>query len=140
MENLNQQLLDVNQTLVKKIKILEPVYNEKNNESKLKNQELIQNYENLLEERENITKKLNEYETLENAENDNQVKLTQNYYSYILLLILVLVVFILLYKMFGSGSNTTQYGGELGINAYYMIFGLIIFVIILNFSIKYLTL
>ena len=100
----------------------------------------------MLEERRNIAKILNEYQTLDNTENENLIKINQNYYSYILLLILAVAVIFLLYKMFGSGSTTTpapalpvQYGGELGINAYYMVFGLIIFVIILNFGIKYLS-
>lgn len=145
MEDINQQLLDVNKKLVSKIQVSEPVFDKFNNDNTSKNQELIQNYESLLEERRNIAKILNEYQTLDNTENENLIKINQNYYSYILLLILAVAVIFLLYKMFGSGSTTTpapaspvQYGGELGINAYYMVFGLIIFVIILNFGIKYL--
>jgi NADH:ubiquinone oxidoreductase subunit 3 (subunit A) len=141
MENLNQQLLDVNQNLVNKIKLLEPVYNEKNNESKLKNQELIQNYENLLEERENITKKLNEYETLENKENQNQIKINQNYYTYVLLIIFVVAICVLLYVVFGStGNNSTsniQTGGKLRMNTYYIVFTLIILISIINYFFKY---
>jgi len=146
MEDINQQLLDVNKQLVSKIQVSEPVFDKFNTDNTSKNQELIQNYESLLEERRNIAKILNEYETLDNTENENLIKINQNYYSYILLLILAVAVIFLLYKMFGSGSATTpapaspvQYGGELGINAYYMVFGLIIFVIVLNFGIKYLS-
>lgn len=143
MENINQQLLDVNNQLVEKIQISEPVFDEKSNEAALKNKELIQNYENLMEEREKIVKIINEYETLDNTDDENQIKISQNYYSYILLLILAVLAIILLYNMFGSGTTNTiqqvQYGGELGINAYYIVFGLIIFVIILNYSIKYLN-
>lgn len=143
MENINQQLVSVNQQLLNKIKSSEPFYNEKNIENKEKTQELLQNYEQLLEERRNIAEIINQYETLENTDNENQIKITQNYYTYILLFILVIAISVLMYKMLGS-TNTTyqviQTGGELGINVYYFIFALIIFVIILNFSIKYLTL
>lgn len=145
MEDINQQLLDVNKQLVNKIKVSEPVYDKFINDTTSKNQELVKNYESLLEERRNIAKILNDYETLDNTENENHIKINQNYYSYILLLILAIAVIFLLYKMFSTNSTPTgtqpvQYGGELGINAYYMVFGLMVFVIILNFCIKYLTL
>jgi hypothetical protein len=141
MENINQQLLVVNKQLVDKIKVSKPIYDEKNNDARLKNKELIQNYEKLLKERKNIKKILDEYETLENTETENQIKINQNYYSYILLLILGFAVGFLLYKMFSTNtSSSLQYGGDLGINAYYIIFGLIIVIIIFNYSLKYLSL
>lgn len=145
MENINQQLLDVNKQLVNKIKKAEPVYDKMNSDTTSKNIELIQNYEKLLEERRNIVKILNEYETLDNTQNENEIKINQNYYSYILLLILTIAVIFLLYKMFSTKTfpvqvSSVQYGGKLGLNAYYMVFGLVCFVIILNFSIKYLAL
>jgi len=147
MENINQQLLDVNKQLVNKIKISEPIFDKMNTDTTSKNVELIKNYESLLEERRNIAKILNEYETLDNTENEGQIKITQNYYSYILLLILAFVVGLLLYKMFGSGNinsapspaPTIQYGGDLGVNAYYIVFGLIILAIVFNFSMKHLS-
>jgi hypothetical protein len=143
MEDINQQLLDVNKQLVSKIQVSEPVFDKFNNDTKSKNQELIQNYKSLLEERRNIAKILNEYETLDNTENENLIKIDQNYYSYILLLILLVALIILLYKMFSTTTpapaSPLQYRGELGINAYYIVFGFIIFVIILNFGIKYLS-
>ena len=145
MENINKQLLDVNKQLVDKIKISEPIFDKMNTDTTSKNLELIKNYESLLEERRNIAKSLNEYQTLDNTENEGQIKITQNYYSYILLLILAFVVGLLLYKMFGSGNinsapaPTIQYGGDLGVNAYYIVFGLIILAIIFNFLMKHLS-
>jgi len=144
VEDINQQLLDINKKLVNKIKVSEPVYDKINSDTALKNQELIKHYESLIEERRNIETILNEYETLDNTENETEIKITQNYYSYILLFILASVVILLLYKMFGSEkinsvqSPTIQYGGDLGVNAYYIVFGLIIFIIILHFSMKHL--
>lgn len=104
VEDINQQLLDVNKELVNKIKVTEPVYYEINNDNALKNLELIQTYEKLLEERRNIVKLLNEYETLDNTENQTQININQNYYLYVLLFILAFVVVMLLYKMFSSGN------------------------------------
>ena len=141
MENINQQLLNINNELSKKIKVSEPLYYEENNQNKLKNKELIKNYQQLLEERGKIELILKEYETLDNTENQNQIKITKNYYTYILLLILAIVVIFLLNKIFSKNTpQQIQYGGELGTNAYYIILGLIIFVVILHYIIKYLTL
>lgn len=104
IEDINQQLLDVNKELVNKIKVTEPVYDEINKDAALKNLELIQTYESLLEERRNIVKLLNEYETLDNTENQTQININQNYYLYVLLFILAFVIVMLLYKMFSSGN------------------------------------
>jgi len=142
IEDINQQLLDVNKQLVTKIEVSETAYDKTNDETKIKNQELIKSYESLLEERRNIEKMLNEYETLDNTENENQIKINKNYYLYNLLLIISIAVIFILYKMFSSNSSpdqVVQYGGDLGINAYYIVFGLIIFIIFVNFLMKYLT-
>jgi hypothetical protein len=144
MEDLNKQLLTVNKEITNKIKVSEPVYNTTNQETYLKNKELIDTYEKLLDERRTIAEKLNEYETLDNAENENQIIITRNYYTYILLTILAVGIIILFYIMSGSRTPSTtpniQYGGELRTSAYYIVFGLILFVIILRWSINYLTL
>ena len=107
IEDINQQLLNVNKKLVNKIKVTEPVYDEINKDSSLKNLELIKTYESLLEERRNIVKLLNEYETLDNTENQTQININQNYYLYILLFILAFAIVILLYKMFSSGNTVS---------------------------------
>lgn len=141
MENINQQLLNVNKKLSEKIKVSEPLYYEENNQNILKNQELVKNYEKLIEERGKIESILKEYETLDNTENQNQIKITKNYYTYVLLFILAIVLVFLSSKVFPKNTpQQIQYGGKLGTNAYYIIFGLIIFVVILKFIIKYLRL
>ncbi len=137
MEDINRQLLEVNNQLVEKTKITEPVYDKTNEETYLKNQELLHTYDKLLEERRIIAATLNEYETLENTENENQIKITKNYYTYILLSILAVAMIAILYKMFGSVNTNArppviQSGGDLGENAYYIVFGLIAIVIFAN--------
>jgi hypothetical protein len=143
MEDINKQLLDINTQITKKIKVSEPIYNKTNQETYLKNKELIDTYEKLLDERKTIVEILNQYESLDNAENENQIKTTKHYYTYILLSILVIAIIIILYRMSGSGTSTVtpiiQSGGDLGPSAYYIVFGLIIFVIILRFVINYLS-
>ena len=67
--------------------------------------------------------------------------LFQNYYSFILLLGLVILVLVILYK-FGFPSTTQaspvliQSGGELGTNAYYIVFGIVLVILIVNYIYK----
>lgn len=108
VEKYNKQLLDINQKLKQKIKTLEPLYDKTTNQVKEKNQELIKHYNELIQERDNIKKMLNEYETLENQENNYQIVVTKNYYWYILLIILAFIMIFILYKTFSSGTNVVQ--------------------------------
>lgn len=143
IEDINNQLLAINKQITEKIKVNKPIYEKTNKDSYLKNKELIANYEKLLDERRTIAEILNQYETLDNSENENQIKTSKHYYTYILLSILVIAIIIVLYRMFNSGTSSVspiiQPGGELGYSAYYIVFGLIICVIILRFTINYLS-
>jgi NADH:ubiquinone oxidoreductase subunit 3 (subunit A) len=139
MENINQQLLSVNQELLEKIKETEPTYDRIDEETNVKNDELIRSYEDLLEERRNIELLLKEYETLENTETQNQIKISQNYYTYILLIIFAIIIIVLLYVVFGSTNSTKpniQRGGELSNNTYYIVFGLILVIALINYFTK----
>jgi len=136
MENINNQLLNINTQLLDKIETSKPIYYKTDEETSVKNQELIKSYENLLEERKTIEKMLDDYETLSSTQNENDIKLTQNYYGYILLVILSITAFILLYVIFGSKNNiqqNIQTGGDLNKNNYLVIFGLIILIVVINF-------
>jgi hypothetical protein len=115
MEDLNKQLLDVNNEITNKIQTDDPIYGEIKNQINKKTELLIKNYKELEEERENIRQLLKQYETLETTENANELKITQNYYIYILLFILAIAVVFLLIKMSTyintSSFNTIQHGG-----------------------------
>lgn len=137
IENINQQLLNINKEINDKIEIYQPEYYKNTENGKTQTQQLLANYENLTKERESILEMLNQYETLDRTDQQNQIKITQNYYSYILLVILAIAVLYLLYKFsFPSIPNTVQYGGDLGIGTYYFIFVIILAIIVINFLSK----
>jgi hypothetical protein len=54
MEDINQQLLDTNKELTKKINTLQPIFDKTTQNTTSKNQDLINNYKLLNQERENI--------------------------------------------------------------------------------------
>jgi hypothetical protein len=140
MEDINQQLLDTNKELTKKINTLQPIFDKTTQNTTSKNQDLINNYKLLNQERENILNLLRQNETLESVENENLVKINQNYYSFILLSILAIAIIFLLFKFSFSGNATPQvlqYGGELSSNTYYIIFGILLLIIGINCYNKY---
>jgi hypothetical protein len=138
MENINQELIRINEEITEKLSIGEPVYYEVKGEIDEKSITLKKNYDELIEERDSIKKLLNEYETLNRTEGEEQIKITQNYYSYILLFILVIASILLLIKMtmVSTPSSNIQYGGQLGINAYYFLLIIILIIVILNLFAK----
>ena len=133
MNDLNEQLLNINKQISGKIKTGEPVYYDYKSENDDKSQELMQNYKELEEERENIRKLLEEYETLDATENENQIKISKNYYSYILLVLLAIGIIFLLVKLSSQGTPSSgpvlQYGGRLNVRAYYVLFTIILLTI-----------
>jgi hypothetical protein len=141
MEYINQQLMAINKQIVNKIKTSEPKYYKYASESSKNTQELINNYDYLTSEREKILNLLRQYETLDEAENQNQIKINQNYYSYILLSILAIAVIFLLYKVsipsIPSSQPVVQSSGELGISAYYIVFFLIFLTLGIHYFYKY---
>lgn len=73
------------------------------------NQSLQQNYNILLNERAKIKKLENEYITLNTADKDTQIKVTEYYSKYIVLLFVTLLLVLLIIKFASSGEQ--QIGG-----------------------------
>lgn len=134
METLNQQLLVINKEINDKIQIYQPQYYTNTEEGKQKRLELIKNYVELNQERNSLTELLSQHDTLDSVDDENQIKINQNYYSYILLMILVIVIFFLLYKMSSTSvSSNVQYGGSLGLQTYIIILIMILIIIAINY-------
>jgi hypothetical protein len=137
IDNLNRQLIIINDQIRNKIKLGTPIYKKLDNENRLKSQELNKQYKELNKERNNIQKLLDNYDELKYNETDNQLRLNQNYYTYILLSIVGAFLIYILFKISYSGSNVVNYGGEIGYNIYYILFILILIIITINFTSKF---
>jgi predicted acetyltransferase len=128
IESINKKLISTNQQIQNIINQSQPVYNSMQTEGQEKNKELIQNYMQLVVERERIAEVLKSYEDLDKTEQQGEMKVTQKQYSYILLVIVAVGVMVLLYKFSGvltseSGSSQSynQTGGELPQSTYYVL-------------------
>lgn len=141
VQSINQELTNINQQIQQKSEAGQPLYDEQSQQRKLKTSELVSQFIQLNVERDRINQMLNDYQTLDQEQNQGNIMINQNYYSFILLLGLVILVIIILYK-FGmpeaaqSNPPLMQTGGELGINAYYIVFAIILVILTINFIYK----
>jgi len=138
IESINQQLIAANNKILNKIQTSEPQILHNNANAAINTQELIDNYKSLTEEREQIFETLRQYETLDSVKNENDIKVTKNYYSFILLAILVAIIIFTLVKLtYKTNSPNVQFGGgKLGLESYYFIIGLILLIILINLGSK----
>jgi hypothetical protein len=136
MENINQQLISTNKQITNKISVGEPIYYNIKGKVDEKSDELKNSYQDLLTERDNIKKLLDEYETLNRTDGENQISISKNYYSYILLLILAIAVILLLIKISNPSLDlmpiNVEIQGELGIKAYYILLAIIIVICVVK--------
>jgi len=134
MENLNKELIDINKNIINTSNQLKPYFN--TNRVGIKNNtiELNDDYKELMKERDKILNLLNDYKTLDNTQNEYEIKITENYYYYILYFILIIIIVYLLYKISYVSSTNIQSGGEkLGRSAYFIVFFIFILVIMLRY-------
>jgi len=141
VQNINEKLTQVNEKIQKISQPIETQFNAESQQRSSSNINLIDQYNNLVVERFKIQKMLNEYQTLDEQQVEGNIHISQNYYSFILLMLLAILVIFLLYKfsMPSAQPSTTfvQNGGELGTNAYYMVFGLFLLILLLTCYNKY---
>jgi hypothetical protein len=141
VQNINEKLTQVNEKIQKMSQPIETQFNSEAQQRSNSNNNLIDQYNNLAEERDKIQRMLNEYQTLDEQQVEGNIHISQNYYSFILLMFLAILVIVLLYKFSSPSdqSSTTfvQNGGELGTNAYYMVFGVFLLILLLTCYNKY---
>ena len=141
VQNINEKLTQVNEKIQKISQPIERQFNSEAQQRSSSNTNLIEQYKSLVGERFKIQKMLNEYQTLDEQQVEGNIHISQNYYSFILLMLLAILVIFLLYKfsMPSAQPSTTfvQNGGELGTNAYYMVFGGFLLILLLTCYNKY---
>jgi hypothetical protein len=141
VQNINEKLTQVNEKIQTLSQTAETQFNTEAGKRSSSNTKLIDQYKNLVEERDKIQRMLNEYQTLDEQQVEGNINISQNYYSFILLMLLAILVIFLLYKFSipSTQSSTTfvQNGGELGTSAYFMVFGLFLLILLLTCYNKY---
>ena len=127
IQSINEKLTAINQQIMEITSDGQPVFETSLQEGQHQNSTLINNYKQLTQDRDKITKLMNEYQTLEEQQIQGDIKINQNYYSFLLLIALAIIILFMVYNLSGS-TPSIQSGGNLSSNAYYYVFGIILVV------------
>jgi len=134
IQNINSELKSTNKKIQDKIALMKPEYNEQLINNKEKTEELITQFNMLSEDRNNVKKLLKEYETLDQQEEGGNIRINQNYYSFLLLIGVVIIIIIIIISLSSSPSQNTnvkiQTGGGLKSSTYYFAFFLLLVIYI----------
>ena len=97
IENINTQLTEINSQIQQKNSLGKNVYDKEVKQRYMKNEELITQYDQLLEEKNKIKSMIHDYDTLNESEEEGSLNTNKNYYGYLLLgLLAIFTIFILL--------------------------------------------
>ena len=109
LQNINQQLMDINKQINDSVNQSYDNYQTNLEQVSERDQALQQNYSGLTQDRENIEIMVREFEILNSAQENGDIKTTMNYYNYI---ILVFIVVLLLFLLIRFSIPNEQYGGS----------------------------
>lgn len=140
LQNLNAQLAETNNQILIIIKNKgQPLYSQQVSEREIQTSDLEKNYNHLISEREKIEGIIQDYQDLDEAQNNGELVITQNYYTYILLIFVAILCVYILIKISASASQSSntsgfQQGGSLSKKTYYIVFAMLLAsILIYNF-------
>jgi hypothetical protein len=113
VQKINTQLSDINTKIQTKTASGEPIYDQLNQEKVVEDNNLKQQFGQLVVEREKINKMLLEFQTIDQTQVEGSIVTTKNFYLYILLCIVSVLAIILLFKFLGTNTETQNTGSML---------------------------
>lgn len=117
LKNLNEQLILLNKKMLILINNTTQNYNQDILKRQKQQQALKNNYDNLYVEKNEINNMIYQYETIDSRLNDSELKLTEYYSRYIILLFIVLIIFIIgLSYLPNIFNNNLNGGGKSNLN------------------------
>jgi hypothetical protein len=147
IENIVNQLNYINDQIQQVIATGQQEYSAQNLQNSTASNVLIKKYQELQQERQAIESNMKHYNTLDETQTISSLNVSQNYYSFLLLMFLAIVIIIVLVYlsrntfMASKNESTTtiniksnvETGGELGSNAFIVIIVIILLIPICYF-------
>jgi len=135
---INLQLVNINSQILTLVEKGKEQYKLQSDNRQNLSSELLNNYYKLNEEKTQIAAMLNKYEDVDESLDKGNITVTQNYYSFLLLLALAVVIIFILTSLTITGGKSNQSGGnKLGYNVYYIVFFIAFITMIIHFYNKY---
>lgn len=120
LQKINQRLMDINKEINNNVNKYYDKYQDNLDNVNQRDQALQQNYSVLTQDRANIEQMVREFETLNSAQENGDIKTTMNYYNYIILLFIVVLLIFLLLRF----SVTSEQNGGSNVHSFFSkIFG-----------------
>ena len=126
LSNLNQQLLDINKQITDQINSSSSSYNTESQQRGQQNQVLDQNNSTLTNEKQQIKQLKKEFNTIEEANKNTQLILTQQYSRYIVLIFITILLVILLFKYAVTGQSQSGGSGKHFMNEAIFLFAIMV--------------
>jgi hypothetical protein len=119
LKNINNNLINLNEKMMILMNSSASNYQQDALKRQKQQEVLKNNYNNLYVERDEINKMIYQYETIDSRLNDSELKLTEYYSRYIVLLLITIIIFILFFNYFIPNifSNNLN-GGSNKINSF----------------------
>jgi hypothetical protein len=130
LQQLNSQLLSINKQIVDKVQKKQGTFQLTQQETKQLDQALINNYQSLTEQRDEINKMLRSYDSIDAAYQDGNINVTSHYYNYIVLLLITILLSFLLIKFSVTGKQSG--GGNSFKKEALFLFGIMVIFLILS--------
>jgi hypothetical protein len=136
LSSLNAKLISLNNEIIQIMSQSYPDYKNEVMERNQKKTELEQNYLALVAERDRVNAKVNEYESLDEAQNNGEIIITEYYYKYIGYLLLAIIIIIIFFRVISNGNSSgQQLGGGNRRSEYMFLIG--IMVIFVGLAVKF---
>jgi hypothetical protein len=130
LQQLNSQLLSINKQMIDKVQKEETSFQMSQQQTSQLDQALLNNYQTLTNQRAEINRMVRSYESLDEAYQDGNIKVTSYYYNYIVLVLITILLAFLLIKFSVTGK---QYGGGNNFkNEALFLFGIMVIFLILS--------
>jgi len=136
VKTINQKLSDVNEKIQKITASQQSAYKTQSQERHFRTAELENQFKELNEDRDKINRLSDKYQTLDQAQVQTGLTVTQRYYTYVLLALLAIIAVYLLYNFVAgssSGSGLQSGGGKslmnMGEPIYIILLGMILLII-----------
>jgi hypothetical protein len=105
---LSDRLLEINSQILEIVKKGKPELAEMQQEKELQVSSLAKNYLDLTSQRESLNQTIRETQKLSRAENQSQILITKNYYTYIVFMVLTIVVGVGVVKFSSTGNGKNE--------------------------------
>ena len=109
LQDLNSQLIKLNTEISNNISGSYSGYQQQQEQQNQQQQTMLQNYQILEQERDDINEMVRQFQTLDGAMDNGEINVTMYYYNYVILTFIVVILIMLLLKY--SFVGLTQRGG-----------------------------